>query len=271
MKHFFIFFVMLGLFISCVQPQSNKTSLSSKQAIRDKEASEREALLKSYKDSTVHLSFSGIKLGEPIRKTMTTARSEGKIRNVKFDYNNGVAATCRADLFLPGREQPIEVNVKVTSHQDTITSFVVMSTDYDTRNAVVSLYKDRYNIDAAIVKEEADYWGDKARRGGYNAWIWTFKNQSITLSNFYEEEREHYVKNPKLRNPQNRYGIKYKTYFKTIVITYNDTYQSAKAKEYEDQLAAKQQKIKKEQESELKAKEKAMKEEQKARAINQDL
>lgn len=47
-----------------------------------------------------------------------------------------------------------------------------------------------------------------------------------------------------MRSPENRYGIKYNKYFKIITIIYNDTYQCKNAKEYEDPLAAEEQKRK---------------------------
>lgn len=274
MKQIILSFMLLATVTSCVESQSKKDrypyDMDSLRAVREKEALQKEALQKSYKDSTVYLSFSGIKLGEPFRKTISVARSEGKIRNVKFD-KDGVLAKCKADLFLPKREEPIEVDVEIKSYQDTIASFVVISTKYETREIIRSLYNDIYNKDAAEVKEKTDYWGDRATRNGYTAWIWTFKNQSITFSSNYEEKREHYVKDPKMRNPNNRYGVRYSKIFKSISILYSDTHYSKKVKEYEDQLAAEEEKLQKALYEELNAKERAREEEQKTRATSQDI
>jgi len=258
--------MVLAVLVSCGQYRSKKY-VSYLEQERETKMTEKEKLKKQYADSTVYLSFCGIKLGEPFRKTISTAKSEGKIRNVKFDYKNDTSAVCKADLFLTNREYPVEVDVKVCSFQDTITSYMIMSEVYETKESILSLYKNKYNENAAEVKDIADYWGDKVRRSGSFSWIWTFKNQSITLSEFYEEKRENYVKDARMRSPENRYGIKYTTYFKAIVILYNDTYQCVKAKEYEDLLAAEEQKRKEVQEAEIKAQQ----EKQNARAVNQDI
>ncbi|MFA4998390.1 MAG: hypothetical protein WC513_09805, partial [Bacteroidales bacterium] len=80
-----------------------------------------------------------------------------------------------------------------------------------------------------------------------------------------------YVKDARMRSPENRYGIKYNKYFKIITIIYNDTYQCNKAKEYEDLLAAEEQKRIEAQEAELKAQREAQQEQRKARAAKQEI
>lgn len=274
MKQIILFIAMMATLASCVDSRSNKGRYSydmdSVRAVREKEALQKGALQKSYKDSTVHLSFNGIKLAEPFRKTITAARSERKIRNVEFN-KDGITATCKADLFLPKREEPIEVDVEIKSHLDTIASFVITSTVYETRKIIKSLYDEVYNEDAAEVESYDGYWGDSTTRNGYTSWIWTFNNQSITFTNNHMEERKHYVKDPKMRAPQNRYGVKYNTFFKSISILYSDIYYSKKAKEYEDKLAAEQRELDKALYKELREKENAREKEQNKRAVSQDI
>lgn len=264
MKRNLLLIIVLAVLVSCGQPQSKSSKTNWWEQDQEAIKAAREKSQKRYADSTVHLSFCGIKLGESFRKTISAAKKEGKIRNVKYDNENGTAATCFAILFLPNKEKPIEVDVKVTSHQDTITSFVIMSDDYETKDEILSLYKDKYDSFAAKERNNADFWGDKIRRSGHHSWTWTFKNQSITLADFYEEERENYVKDARMRSPENRYGVRYTKYFKAIVITYNDTYQCEKVMEYEKELLAEELKRRYAQEEESLAK-------QKARAVNQDI
>lgn len=198
--------------------------------------SEAECLKQQYLDSTVNLSFCGIKLGEPFKKTVSAAKNNETIHNVRFEKDG--SATCNANLLLPNRENPLTVDVKICSYQDTITSYLIMSDAYDTKEALKSLYLDKYNEKAAERKDDAEYWGDKVRISGYWSWIWTFKNQSLNLAEFYEEERENYVKDARMRSPENRYGVRYTKYFKTITIIYSDLAQCAKVQKYEDELAA---------------------------------
>lgn len=126
----------------------------------------------------------------------------------------------------------------IASYQDTITSFVVMSEDYDTHNDLERLYESKYDGDffegeySTKESEEQD-WGDRVERSKSNSTIWTFKNQSIRYTTFITEKRENYVKNPKMRSPQNRYGIKYTKYFKAVTIIYTDFYHYKKAEDYE--------------------------------------
>jgi hypothetical protein len=267
MKRNLSFLIVLAILVSCGQPRSNNSMTNWWEEDTEAINAAKEKRQKQYADSTVHLSFNGIKLGEPFRKTIAAAKKEEKIRNIKIENTNGTAATCIANLFLPDREQPIEVDVKVASHQDTITSFVIMSTDYETKEAIKLLYLNKYKSSAAKDKDNPGFWGDKVRRSGYRSWTWTFKNQSITLAEFHEEKRENFIKDARMRSPENRYGVKYTKYFKSIVITYNDTYQCEKVMEYEKELAAEELKrrfAQKDEEEESIAK-------QKERAVNQDI
>lgn len=254
--------IPLVLFVSCVQPKTEW----EKQLEAEKQ--EKELLQKQYADSTVSLSFCGIKLGEPFKTTVNAAKKEGTIKTVK--YNDG-SATCKANIYIPNREEPVVVDVKVCSYQDTITSFLILSDVYETKEAIKHLYKERYNEKAAVIDDDAEYWDDNVYRSGHTSQIWTFKNQSINLSEFYEEKRENYVKDARMRSPENRYGVKYTKYFKALSIIYSDTKQCEKAQAYEDEIAAKQKAAQKVIDDELKAKIEAQITKQQERAANQDI
>jgi hypothetical protein len=172
---------------------------------------------------------------------------------------------------LPNRDKALEVDVLIASYQDTITSFVVMSKDYDTREALKSLYKSKYNEDYSTSEETADYWGDKVQRSVSNSLVWTFKNQSLRYTTFLTEKRENYVKNPEMRSPENRYGVKYTNYFEAISIIYTDFYHSNKVEAYEAELK-KEEERKKEIERKKQAKADSIKRaEQKQKAESQDI
>ena len=147
--------------------------------------------------------------------------------------DKGGSATCKANISLPNNEKPLTVDVKVTSYQDTITCILILSDKYETYTDLIALYKERYKEDYATVESDSDYWDDKVERSGNQSYIWTFKNQTLRVTNFYTERRENYVKNPKMRSPENRYGVKYTTFFKAVSILYSDIKQCEKVEAVE--------------------------------------
>jgi hypothetical protein len=60
----------------------------------------------------------------------------------------------------------------------------------------------------------------------------------LRFTTFSTEKRENYVKNPKMRSPENRYGVKYTSYFEAITIIYSDLHHCKKVEEYEAELKA---------------------------------
>lgn len=268
MKQLIIFlFAFFGLLTSC---GNNSNKGKTYEQIEEDEEKEHQAKIKQYADSIVSLSFKGIELGQPFTKTIQTAKKNGDIYDLKFE-NNKTSATCKAKLFLPKYEQQIPVDVVVASYQDTITSLMVMSDVYETRESLMDLYFDRYNKGYATKETNNESWYDNARRSCSDSWIWSFKNQTLRVTKFTTEERENYVKDPNMRSPQNRYGVRYTSYFKSICIFYNDIYQCNKVEEKERKLREEKEK---EEEIEAKKKEKAdsvKREKLKESLMNQDI
>jgi len=260
-----LFFVLVIILVSC--GQSNKESSWEEEL--EQENFEKEKLKKEYLDSIVNLSFCGISLGHPYISTVYAAKKQGLIKDVKL--GNDSSAVCKANIYLPDQEEPITVDLKICSFQDTITSFIISYDNYEGQNSLLTLYQDKYNFSAAQQKDSVEDWGDQMRRHGYKSLIWSFKNQSISFTTFYEEERENYVKDPTKRSYENRYGVKYTEYFEAIAIIYSDVYQCAKAEAYnkvELEKINKEQKIK---EAERKVKEDEQMKILKERAINQNI
>ena len=103
------------------------------------------------------------------------------------------SATCQARIYLPNRSNALDVDVKITSFQDTITSFLIMSTDYDTREDLKLLYTSRYDELFSSKEKDEGSWGDKAQRSNSHSLLWMFKNQSLRFTTFLRETRENYV------------------------------------------------------------------------------
>ena len=135
-------------------------------------------------------------------KNVYKASREGKI---KIGSKTKDSIFCSAQLFAE-KYLPIDVTLSIGYFQDTITGFNIVSRHYNTRDVVMSMYKDRYNTDYA-----------ECTRNGQR-YIWSFKNQSLQLDyNTYVEE-EIYIKNPNMRMPENKYGTKRTLYFDKIII-----------------------------------------------------
>lgn len=231
-----IVFIYVLVFLSIrkdVAEEKQRTNVMEEK--RKTEELTRENRLKEYADSTVSLSFKGIVLGGPFYKTMQKAKKDGSIYGIKYDKTK-TSATCKTKLIFFDTEKTLEVDIKVTSFQDTITSFIVTSKDYDTKGNLHDLYTAKYNWNYAITEQEEDPWENSAERLYSNSMIWKFKNQSIRYTTFGTERRENYVKNPNMRSPENRYGVRYTNYFKMITIIYKDYYYWSKAFLYENEL-----------------------------------
>lgn len=247
--------VLILFVISCSNKQAEKEYSS---------VDEKEQNLKILADSTVNLSFSGITLGMPLKETMEKATKDSKVWNV--EYNKDKVVTCKANIYLQKREEPLVVDVGIASFQDTITSFMITSEDYDTHSELIELYDTKYQQKYASFEDQAGIW-DEEERVGSSSSLWTFKNQTLRVSNFYREERELYVKNEKMRSPENRYDVKSTKYFKAVVIIYSDLKQCEKVRiaeaEEEKRLQEKKRAEQAEQEKQL--------EQQNNRALQQEL
>lgn len=243
------------VFVSC-DFNNHKEKQPSWEDIQKEREEARKARLQQYADSTVSLSFKGIELGKPFLKTVERARKKGDVFNVKYD-NTKESATCKTKLNLPNTEETLVVDIKVTSFQDTITSFIVMSDVYDTHEELERLYMNKYNTDYGTSKDR-----------GYE---WVFKNQSVKLSTHVRAEEEIYVKDPNMRSFQNRYGKRTNYYFQSTSIIYTDFYHYGKAEAYEEELRKEQKR-----QYEIERRERAVtdsikKEQMRKKAENQDI
>ena len=255
---FVLLFIPLLLVPSCKQKSSYLDEL-------EKSRQEKEVRLKQCADSTVNLSFKGITLATPIKATLNAALKAGQIKNLK--YEKGGSATCNADITLPNRETPLTVDVKIASYQDTITSFIVMSDVYETYPALIRLYKDKYNEGFASIEDHAADWGDRTTRSGNQSFVWTFKNQTLRVSDFYSETRENYVKDPRMRSPENRYGVKYTKYFQAVSIIYSDIKQCKKVEAVEER----ERQIENARNRQKQAEDAAKQDSQRKKALDQDI
>lgn len=261
-------FALMIIFSSCnnqVRQQIKEFEMK-----RQAEKLAEEARLKQYADSTVTLSFKGVELGEPLIRTMQEARKKGEIYSLSYNKDR-TSATCKAKINISTRDNPLEVDIMVASYQDTITSFVVMMEDYDARYGLEQLYKSKYNADYATREEDAEYWGDRVVRSKNHSMIWTFKNQSVRYTTFLTEKRENYVKNPEMRSPENRYGIRYTVDFKAVTIIYTDFHHCKKVEEYENEIKKEEERLAEIEKAKTAKADSIKREEQRRKVYNQDI
>lgn len=189
----------------------------------EKEQAQKEANLSMLADSVVRLSFNGMALGSSFSGSTQDAIKDNRITHIKYSPDK-TGLSGRAKIYLPTKESPLEVEVLVTSLNDSISSICLISDDYETRNDLIDLYKTKYLEDFA----------DFEHKTGSESYVWSFENQTLRVSNLYETEQQVYVKNPRMKSPENRYGVNTTNYFKSIVILYNDKRLCEEAKKLQD-------------------------------------
>lgn len=215
----------------------------------DKEEAEKETNLEIAADSIVHLSFGGLALSEPAAPMINKAMKDKKIWDIKQNRGDEIIRF-KSNIFLPKRENPLCVDVRVTTFQDSISSIAVISTDYDTYTELIDLYMSRYNEKYASPygDNHSELWRheDNIIGNSSKSEHWIYKNQTLCVSNYYDNEEKVYVKNPKMKSPENRYGKTSTNYFKSVVVLYRDIELCKKAEEnkkaVEAQLKVEQQK-----------------------------
>lgn len=176
-------------------------------------------------DSIVNLSFKGIFLGQPFDNSIKNARKSESIQNVsiyKIDEKIHVAS-CKTKILLPTKEDKENnavVEVSILSYQDTITRIHITSNDYDTHWALINLYWEKYNWKLAVESKEEESWSEwDTSIDIKETHLWTYKNQSVKLTEFKTKKREYYVKD-------------YTTFFDHLEIEYIDSKHTNKYNTY---------------------------------------
>ena len=207
-----------------------------------KEEAEIEANLKIASDSMVSLSFCGITLGEPISPMLSKAMKDKKIWDIKQNRGNGVICF-KSNIYLPKRENPLCVDVLVSTFNDSISSIFIISEDYVTHQELIDLYTSKYTDKYASSLQWSSFWGNNEFflhenvdlwniDANHNGKSWNFNNQSIHVINEYTTEEHIYLKDSRMKSPENRYGKSHTNYFMRVIILYNDNKLCKEAEEY---------------------------------------
>lgn len=204
----------------------------------EKEQAQKEANLSILADSIVSLSFNGMALGSSFSSSTQDAIKNNRITHIKYSPDK-TGLSGRAKIYLSTKEVPLEVEVMITSLNDSISSICIISHNYEARNDLIDLYKAKYLEDYA----------DFEHKSGSDSYVWSFENQTLRVSKLYETEQQVYVKDPRMKSPENRYGVETTNYFKSIVILYNDIRLCKEAKKLQEKEDL-EAKIKAQQENE---------------------
>lgn len=222
--------ILITVSISSCGVSTNKPQQKTQETIIDPKMANRLAL----RDSTVSLSFSNIALASHIN-SIYKAQKNGKLKVSKKTQDS---IFCVTNLYYKEGKDPIKVKLNIGYFQDTITGFRLYSDHYDSRHEVIDLYANKYNIDFA----ETSY-------NGRAPYLWTFKNQTLKIEETSYVEEEIYIKNAKMRMPENRYGTKRTVYFDKVIISYSDIKQTKKVRDHQIKLAKEDAKRKEREDS----------------------
>lgn len=125
----------------------------------------------------------------------------------------------------------------MTSFQDSIARICLVSEDYTTYQQLIDLYTSRYNDKYAsslqwsniFLHKDVDLWD---RNASHNGRSWLFNNQSLHIVYEYTTEEQVYLKDSRMKSPENRYGTTRTNYFKRVIILYNDNELCKKIEEH---------------------------------------
>ena len=226
--------VMVGI-IGCRNNNDYKRYLEEAEKKIENERKIKDENLKIASDSVVNLSFSGLELGKPASKQIQDAIKENRIK--KQHTYNGKNDTYEVPIYLPTQDNPIYADLVISTYNDTIASLCVTSQDFETKDALIELYISKYD----------NRYADE----GFNGYpkSWKFKNQTLTISLNTDLVEEVYVKDERMKHPENRYGKKYTTYFLSLDISYSDNRLSALARQERDSIAKAEKKREVEEET----------------------
>lgn len=231
---------LMILLISLVTVLCSCESDYEKQRRREKEAINEK--IKEYADSIVTLSFYDITLNSPFKKTIKELQRNINIK--KLTIKNNVANLQFLMKDAKDSRMEYKLNIEILSYQDTICQFTISTTNYSAHTYLQDLYFSKYNRDYSI-----------APKFGTNYELWEFKNQKIYLLVRTHDEIEYYLKDPKMRSFENKYGKKIHTYFDEMEIIYTDYSQMEKYDIYLKEEEARANATRKKEEKEKKGKE----------------
>lgn len=208
-----------------------------------KTQAQKDADLAIASDSIVRLSFWGLVLGETASPMIDKAIKDKKIWDVKQNREDGIVSF-KSNIFLPEQEHPLCVDVIVTTFNDSISRICLVSENYKTHQELIDLYISKYKDKYASSLKWAFIWGNNEfflhgnvelwdRDANHDGKSWCFNNQSIHVIHEYTTEEQIYLKDSRMKSPENRYGKSSTDYFKRVIILYNDNKLCRKAEAYQ--------------------------------------
>lgn len=214
MKKLILISVIASVICSCGEISNNKHN--SEATVSQKQETNELIYRTEMQNKLVDLSFMGFKLGSPFSKALYSANQNKEIQIVNRSINK-IDGSVVFKAMLNG----LDIECKVCSFQDTISSLVVLSKDSGSPSNFRTLYAEKYG---------------KPCDGDYSTSKWGFKNGGIEIATHTTSKtriemipgREHLTK----INLQN-YRQVTDTYFQMSSITYNDYSQMKKIMDYE--------------------------------------
>lgn len=214
-----IIIFLLGL-ISCENKNKEPYWVVKSKIKNDSIEFVRNSKINKLTDSITHLSFLGFELGGSISEGIRENKNKLKFKIDGSNNEKSVAFDSYLKL-LPTEynvNRKIDISVKVCSYLDTITS-LIMYTNQNVYRNIIDLYVGKYGD--AYTKESST---------NSHSVLWTFKNQSIRITEFTKTEEKIVIKDLTKRAAKNRYAVESSIYFVGLSIIYTDFNQVTKLK-----------------------------------------
>lgn len=223
-NHVFLLIIFLLGFISCKNKNKEPDWLVKSNIKKDSIEFVRNSKINKLTDSITHLSFLGFELGESISEGIRENKNKLKFKIDETNDEKSVAFDSSLKL-LPTEynvNRKIEISVKVCSYLDTITSLIMYS-NQNVYSNIIDLYVAKYG----------DAYTNESSNNSRSV-LWTFKNQSIRITEFTETKEKIVIKDLTKRALKNRYDVVSSTYFVGLSIIYTDFNQETKLKLVEE-------------------------------------
>lgn len=248
-----LFTLSVILILSSCDKKERREAWLKSQAEKEAKVQEKENLKSELQSKVVELAFKDFKLGEPLSKCLFAAKKNNDIDNLKIQKGS-----IDESLEFTTLINNTKIDCKVCSYQDTITSLVLFTNNYELHKFLKKAYLEKYG-DIFLFEEQ-----EKKRENNDDSYFWEFKNGSIKMGTFTETKSTIKVKKGRENlNPKNlqNYEEEIDEYFKFMTIVYTDKKQQMKLaqikkieQEKNSELYKHQQDSIEQQEQELKSK-----------------
>lgn len=243
MKKTLIYFatvIFFNILISCETKthRDYKARMNDVEYRQDSLAIAKQKQFNVYVDSIGNLSFFGIELGASFFDVIKELQNNKNVKNIKTTNKFcTLHCTCNMMILLPNEKQPIPIDLKISSYQDTIYNIIVGTNNYWDSKELKNLYLLKYDLKFAS-EYNTDYEYDIVTRDVRDEkYKWILGNQSLSICMDYFVYAGGYNTTPKiyLETIRDKTKIESNIYFNNIEIEYKNDLISKKVSQLNDE------------------------------------